>query len=110
MNRVPAEVRPFGHFVYEELRARGWSLQHLAAKMSDDGIQFAVNCMTLNLLMAVQEDGLMVGDELFADLSIALGLSEQMLRNYDAAWRDNPTSRTAWECPEDFLIPMEQSN
>lgn len=94
---TPAEVHPLASFVAEEMQARGWSAYDLAAQMPGDyeGCLFVVT-----LVLSVQDDGLMIGDETFAALAVAFGVSETMLRNLDAAWRDNPAARVPFTAPD----------
>lgn len=99
---APAEVFPLAEFLADEMLARGWQTQDVVARFSTKG-KFARDLISLNLLMCVQNDGLLVGNRLFAGLSTAFEVSEEYLRAVDRIWRENPTNRTTWECPENLL-------
>lgn len=100
MDREPVEVFPLAQYVAEEMEARGWTANDVAARMGGD---YATNAFVVDLLLAVHEDKLIVDDDTFAGLSRAFGVSEQYFRNLDAVWRKWPDRRSEFECPEHLL-------
>lgn len=115
--RIPAETYPLAYFLYEEFKERGWQTEDCAMRMgykTDE--EFGLDLLSLDFLMAVHEDGLLVGDDLFKKLALALDVSELFFRNVDRRWREAPhETRVAWECPEDIYsersraaIPTQQ--
>lgn len=84
----PAECFPLGHFIAEELEARGWSERHLAEQMvGKDGVD--VNALTVKLLIHAmpKRPEMIVGNDTFAAIASALQLDECVLRRLDTAWR-----------------------
>lgn len=102
----PAEVFPLAEYLYDELKARGWTTEHCALHMgykTDE--EYGLDVLTLDFLMCVQEDGCLVGGDLFRKLALAFDVSEDFFRNIDKVWRENPDKRAKWECPEDIFGP-----
>lgn len=100
--RIPAEVFSLAEMLCDEMRARGWTTDDVAARMDGDfGIDALIVCMT----MAVQEDGLLFDDSTLARLAVAFDVSPQYFRNIDNAWRAHPESRQPFTAPEDIYGP-----
>lgn len=70
-------------FVLEELEARGWSLDRLAIEMGGDA---ALNRLALDFWITVQEPNCRMG-EMADQFAQAFGVSVEMFRNLEAAWR-----------------------
>lgn len=100
--RAPAEVYPLAEFLCEELLARNWTTSDLAKRMAN-GREYYRNKIITDLLMAVQEDGLVIDDDTFDGLATALDVSSEMLRNLDAVWRKWPARRASFEYPESIF-------
>lgn len=107
---IPAEVFPLAQFVCEEMEARGWTSDDVAIRMgykTDE--EYGLDLFSFGLLMSVQEDGLLVGDELFRKLALAFDVSEEYFRNLDATWRKWPDRRVPFECPDSLFGPRLKS-
>ena len=108
---VRAEVFPLAEFLYDEMKARGWQTQDVVIRMGTSDVhEIAVDLCSLDLLMVVQSDNLIVGDKLFAKLAKAFDVSEQMLRALDGAWREFPERRSPFDCPEDVFGPISRAS
>ena len=109
-NRVPAQVWPLASYIAEEMEARGWTTDDLALRMGEHTAEgVGVDMLTAMLLLSVQDDKLLVGDEMFAKLSVAFDVDEMYFRNLDAVWRNNPDRRAAFEAPESLFGPVSTS-
>lgn len=85
MTLTPAEVFPVCSFVLDEIEARGWSLDDLAARM---GGNTDVNRLALDFLIyAHDERGLHIGQTMADQLAYAFGVSAQFFVNLDNAYR-----------------------
>lgn len=103
MTRRPAEVWPLATFVADEMQARGWKSTDVARRMNADGEFTLVDLLSVELLLAVQDENLRMDRETLAGLSRAFNVSEEYFVNLDKAWRDNPDARVQWTCPESLL-------
>jgi hypothetical protein len=99
--REPAEVFCLAEFLYDEMEARGWQTDDVAARMG--GADPWRDLMVLNLIMCVHKDALIVDDATFRGLARAFDVSEDMLRNLDAVWRRWPERRSAFTPPESIF-------
>jgi len=81
---TPAEVFPPSEYIEEEMNARGWSVEDLARRM---GGNYGVTVLSLQLLFAVQDTHLMLGEKTAKGLARAFGTSEALWTNLDAQWR-----------------------
>lgn len=89
----PAECFPLGHFIAEELEARGWTVQELAERMGG-AEELDIHHLTLDLLIYIPDDPRqVVGDKTFGKLSMALGVDEGVLRRIDSSYRTWLVSR-----------------
>ena len=84
-----AEVFHPAIFIQEELDERGWTLRDLVFRMRryESEKDWAVNMLAFELYMAVREKGVLLGEEMAHDLSVAFGTSVEFWVNLDAAWR-----------------------
>lgn len=84
--REPAEVFPVGHFIKEEMAARGWTLEDLLIRMPGDANE---NALWLDLVFEAPEMDadldLALGDP--SPLAHAFGTSKEFWTNLDDAWR-----------------------
>lgn len=104
--RKPAQVWPLASFIAEEMEARGWDTDDVAMRMgykTDE--EFGLDLLSFGMLLCVQEDGLLVGDNLFRKMALAFDVSENYLRKLDFAWRHWPDRREPFECPEKLFGP-----
>lgn len=102
-------IPPLAAFIADEMELRGWLASDVVAHMmglSEQEIQRDV--LALYLLFFVHKDNLLVGDDLFAKLARAFGVSEQFFRNLDHRWRSAaPENREPFEFPEHLAdIPI----
>lgn len=109
--RAPAVVYPLAEFIADEMLARGWTTRDVAVRMGwKTKEEFGIDCLALDFLLAVQDDGLVIGDEQFRKLSRAFDVSEEFFRNLHADWQKWPERRGIFVCPEEILsgsIPAE---
>ena len=82
--RIPAETFSPGEFVREELDARGWTTADLAQRMGGD---LGVNQLSVELMITVDDKGLLMARETAEGLSQAFGTSVEYWENLDRAWR-----------------------
>jgi hypothetical protein len=100
--RSPVEVWPLASFLADEMQARGWKAEDVAARMvTADG--FGHDLLSLNLVLCVHKDSLVIDDETFEALARSFGVSSDYFRRLDTAWRGNPSARVAWECPDELF-------
>jgi hypothetical protein len=108
-DRIPAEVFPLAEFIADELIARGWKTEDAAIRMGGTtDLEIAKDLLALDLLMCAHSDNLLVGDRMFAGLAKAFDVSEECFRNLDRTWRDNPSRRSEWTCPENLFGPISR--
>lgn len=77
-------------FIQEELDERGWTLRDLVFRMRTYKSErdWAINMLAFELYMTVQEKGVLLGDEMARDLGAAFGVSAELFKNLDKAWRE----------------------
>jgi len=106
----PAEVFPLASYLWEEMEARGWTTDDVAMRMpAANGYEAGINLLTVMMVLAVQRDGCLIGDELFAKLAAAFDVSEDLFRNLDATWRKWPDRRAPFDCPDKAYGPMARN-
>jgi hypothetical protein len=103
----PAEVTCLAAYLYEEIRERGWQTEQVAARMKTKN-GAAMDLFCLDLIMAVQDDGLIIDDEMFDGLARAFDVSADLFRNLHATWKQYPDRRIPFECPEDVFGPTSR--
>lgn len=96
----PAEVFHLAEYIVEEMQERGWKTGDVALRMGRD---YAVDLFSIELVLAVDDDDLVIDDDTFAGLARAFGVSEAMLRNLDHSWRQWPQRRSKFSAPEDVF-------
>lgn len=106
--REPAQVYCLGEHLSDELMARGWTTEDVAARMGGSHKQIATNLLMIDLLICIQDDNLIIDDGLFDDLSDVFGVSSSYFRNLDAAWRRFPDRRSQFTPPEDIFGPLSR--
>ena len=91
-------AEPFHPWVYiaDEIKARGWSLEKLAARMAKRGDEqkaiIAFHCLNLCRAMASVEDNRChLGRDMAQGLARAFGTTVSVWLNLDEAWRTHPT-------------------
>lgn len=101
---IPAEVFCLADFLYEEMKARGWTSDDVAVRMGirDDGGDF----LLVALLLGVQRDSLVIDDKTFAGLARAFDISQEYFRNLHSTWLRWPDRRTPFRCPDDAFGPI----
>lgn len=82
------------HYINEEMEARGWDRDTLAAMMGfKDARDFQVKRLSLDFLLDIEDPDMFIGDDLSADLGRAFGVSPQLFTNIDNTWRKHPSVR-----------------
>lgn len=94
---APAEVFPLAEYLVDEMQERGWKTGDVAIRMPGD---YGTNLFCLELMLAVDDDALVINDEIFAGLADVFDVSETMLRNLHQTWRQWPDRRSKFEAPE----------
>ena len=109
--RKPAAVFSVAEMLCDEIVARGWTTEDVARRMNT-GRPFANDLFIIDLIMTVQDDGLLIDDITFDGLSAALGVSNWYFRNIDAAWRKWPDCRQMFVPPDSIfsLLSKEASS
>ena len=108
-NRVPAQVWPLASYLAEEMKERGWDSVDVAHRM-ENRRRLDCNLMCLQLILAVQDDGLLIDDETFYGLAKAFGVDEKFFRNLDATWRKFPSRRVKFTCSEDLFFQPRRTD
>lgn len=102
--RTPAEVYSLAEHLYDEMQARGWTTIDVALRMGVKGDRdYNMDKLTVDFLMASQEEKLLIGDDLFAGLSCAFGVTEKLFRGLHSYWLENPDRRVVFKCPEEIF-------
>lgn len=100
----PAQVFSLAEALGDEMEARGWTTDDVAARMGPDPHNYAI----APLLLCVSSDELKMTDDVFAGLSRAFDVSEQFFRNCDAMWRRWPDRRSEYDAPDKLFGPIAQ--
>jgi HTH-type transcriptional regulator/antitoxin HigA len=79
-----AQAFPPGELLADELKERGWSTSDLAERMPGD---VTLNECAVELLIACQWRGVLIGRDLAERISVALGTSADYWLNLDAMWQ-----------------------
>jgi hypothetical protein len=102
--RIPAEAFPLAELLGDEMIARGWTTDDVAIQMGGDETEIAHNMFVVMLMLSVQREGLLVGEETFNSLARAFGVDSNFFRNIDAAWRNAPADRRQFYSPPEQLF------
>jgi len=107
MDRMPAECFHIADMIQDELDAREWGLEDLAAEM--DG-NFGNNLLALQTIWSVHDVGLLLGDY-GKSISKALGLDIDLVDNLDRAWREwmGAKNLTRQEPPQNVIYAVNKS-
>lgn len=76
---------PVGHFIKEEMDARGWTQEDLARRLGDP---FDVAMCTLELILHVHDPRVLLGVKTAQALGEAFGVSADLFLNLDKSWRE----------------------
>ena len=98
----PVQVFSLSEILADEMIARGWTASDVANRMSDRK-QYGIRYLAFQLLLAVQNEKIIIDDETFSELARVFEVSEQFFRNVHLEWTKWPDRRAAWECPEELL-------
>jgi hypothetical protein len=92
--RLPLQADHPSWFIKEELDARGWSLDDLAARMPGE---FGVNRLSLDFYFEVgpTAPNMIIGKTTAYRLGIAFDVSPDFFLNLESAWRKRQTDRKA---------------
>lgn len=107
MERTPAQVFCLAEYLYEEMVARGWNTDQVAIRMQTPA-GAAMDLFCLDILLAVQDDGLIIDDEMFQGLGRAFEIDVQYLRNLHQVWLERPDSRSPFEVPDEIFGPTSR--
>ena len=107
MAREPAQVFHIAEFLCAEMVARNWITADVAKRMST-GRGLMHDRLTLELLLSVHDDGLLMDDETCDGLGRAFGVSPTFFRNLDTIWRKWPDRRASFTPPESIFGPHAQ--
>lgn len=102
--RIPAEVFCLAELLSDEMEARGWTTEDIALRMGGTVEDFAKNLLSIDLLMCVQKDKLLVGDRMFDALTAVFDVDPDYFRNLDAVWRKAPPERRSPFKPPDSIF------
>lgn len=103
--RVPVEVFCLASFLAEEMEARGWTSVDVGVRMSADDIsdsEISKNILVVDLLLAVQDDNMVITPQTYRELERAFGVSDGFFERLDAPWHKYPDRRVPFHAP-DFL-------
>lgn len=100
--REPAEVYCLAEFLAEEMLVRGWTAADVGRRMCI-ALDWKHDALVLDVILAVQKDGLQINDETFDGLARAFDISPQFFRNIDEMWRKWPDRRVPFECPDNVF-------
>ena len=106
----PAEVFPLAEFLSDEIVARGWTTMDVAVRMGGSEDEIMKNLLSVDLLMCVHKDGLLVGDQLFVGLSRVFDVDESYLRTLDGIWRRWPHRRSKFRPPESIFSAVSRNS
>jgi hypothetical protein len=93
-------------YVVDEMTARGWKTDDVAVRMKTPH-GAAMDLFCLDLLLAVQDDKLLIDKQMFDGLSRAFGISASMLSNLHDLWLASP-NRLPFDCPESVFGPSSR--
>jgi len=105
---IPAQVFCLAELLSDELIARGWTTDDVAARMGGNEDQFIKDLLAVNLIMCVHKDKLLIGDRLFDGLAKVFDVDPMFFRNIDAGWRQYPDRRSPFEPPESIFGPISR--
>lgn len=101
---IPAEVFPLAELLGDEMEARGWTTDDVAAHMGGDENEVARNMLLVMILLSVQRDSLTLSEKTLGGLTRAFDVDPDFFRNIDAAWRNAPPDRRQFYSPPDALF------
>ena len=102
--RMPAEVFPLAELIGDEMAARGWTTDDVAARLGDGGSFDYMALFKFMLMLSVQREKLIFGDDFLNDLSMVFGVDRDFFGNIDAAWRAAPEENRRYYSPPDELF------
>lgn len=82
---IPAEALHISTMLQDELDARGWHLEDVAARMGSES-EYPKNLLYLHLIWSVHNVNCHLGD--VKPLAKAFGVSHHYIENMDATWRN----------------------
>ncbi len=86
--RPPCAPCSPGEYLAEELEARGWTPLDLASRMALASTP--VHLLSVQMLLAVKDKGLIVDHETSRLLGAALGVSDGLFENLSKSWSRSP--------------------
>lgn len=104
---VPAEVFCLAESLSDEIIARGWTTEDVAVRMCTSRGP-AMDLLIIDMLMCVQDDGLLIDEETFDGLARAFDVDPQFFRNLHAIWTQWPDRRSPFEPPESIFGPTSR--
>ena len=95
------QVPPLASFLAEEMEVRGWTAVDVAIRMPGD---YGINVGMVNLLLAVQDEKMIVSEAFAGSLAAAFGVDANLFLNLHRQWLcAPPEAREGFECPEHLL-------
>lgn len=86
-DRIPAEAWPVGHFLQDEMDARGWSVGDVASRMASGYHARAVWTLTMELLLHCSDTDMTIAGETADALGRAFGTSPELWINLNASYQ-----------------------
>lgn len=96
----PVAVWPLASYLAEEMVARQWKATDVATRMHGD---YGRNIIVLNLVLAVQDDKMILDRDLLQNIARAFDVSPEFFSNLHETWLRWPSARQPFECPESIL-------
>lgn len=104
---IPAEVFCLAESLADEIIERGWTTEDVAIRMNTSRGP-AMDLFIVDLLMCVQDDGLLIDEETFDGLARAFDVDPQYFRNLHAVWQRWPDRRNSFEPPGSIFGPTSR--
>lgn len=77
---------PPGHFIAQEMRARGWTSRELALRIGGDARTVALNEFAIDLVIAVSDKRLRLGHDLIMGMARAFGVAPAFFERLEQLW------------------------
>lgn len=101
MTAAPAHVFSSAEFLCDEMQARDWTTDDVAARMPGN---LAKNSIVIALLISVL-DGPRIDSELSKALGVAFDVSADYFAKLDKGWHEWPDRRSPFSAPDSVFGP-----
>ena len=78
---------PPGEFIQDELEARGWSIRELARRIGGTPAEKDVTQVALEMLVHGPVEGVLIGEDMSAQLGRVFGNNPEFFVNLDKLWQ-----------------------